>query len=688
MKIITNPKCRNISSPVLAISWVLASLMMFFPLLAIAAETSKSQETVMVFILDNNTYTANGELIVMDVSPTIIESRTMLPIRFAATPLGADVAWDNETRKVTVSLGETKMELWIGQSNALVNGKTVPIDPDNVNVKPLIINGRTMLPLRFVTETLGCDVQWEEVARKVTITKTGSSGEAIVKPVKPILPSLPDIKETPSVVTPVKPDITPMISIDISKLKGTWAVEQVGKAYKVTMNEADIPVVMRVGRGYDVFGKYASVDSLKQPVLDTGKLIQNQKMERIRYDEGVNSQNISESIRSYSNNMSTKISASGSYFGFGGSVKANFDSARTQKLNNYFSTYSYVVKKYGVYVNGTADLKDYLTADAKQMLNDSSISANTVFANFGQYVLVDTITGGRVDYSITASSKASTSYENFKTATKADFNAVIFSAGGSAQYQNVKNKSTYDSDKEQILHSYGGGFALNINQFVNDPQALTKWESTLEDKGTLVDFGNTTARALVPIWELCSDPARAASLKAEFEKLNLAQGNQWPVQKYVTDIVFVADKNEWNARSQCPPGYQLINADLNAGAGGNFIYLCYKLGENIDEAYTDFFMEYRGSSAGSETNSMNHNSNYVDYTRNSMDLNWGSGGKFIYLWTSKANTLPPITDITVVFDNPDNVNPDWPSVYWQNTQSPADVNKSVGGKFIYIKYIR
>lgn len=688
MKIITNPKCRNISSPVLAISWALAILMMFVPLLAIAAETSKSQETVMVFILDNNTYTANGELIVMDVSPTIIESRTMLPIRFAATPLGADVAWDTETRKVTVSLGETKMELWIGQSNALVNGKTVPIDPDNVNVKPLIINGRTMLPLRFVTETLGCDVQWEEVTRKVTITKTGASGESIIKPVKPILPSLPDIKETPSVVTPVKPDITPMISIDISKLKGTWAVEQVGKAYKVTMNEADIPVVMRVGRGYDVFGKYASVDSLKQPVLDTGKLIQSQKMERIRYDEGVNSQNISESIRSYSNNMSTKISASGSYFGFGGSVKANFDSARTQKLNNYFSTYSYVVKKYGVYVNGTADLKDYLTADAKQMLNDSSISANTVFANFGQYVLVDTITGGRVDYSITASSKASTSYENFKTATKADFNAVIFSAGGSAQYQNVKNKSTYDSDKEQILHSYGGGFALNINQFINDPQALTKWESTLEDKGTLVDFGNTTARALVPIWELCSDPARAASLKAEFEKLNLAQGNQWPVQKYVTDIVFVADKNEWNARSQCPPGYQLINADLNAGAGGNFIYLCYKLGENIDEAYTDFFMEYRGSSAGSETNPMNHNSNYVDYTRNSMDLNWGSGGKFIYLWTSKANTLPPITDITVVFDNPDNVNPDWPSVYWQNTQSPADVNKSVGGKFIYIKYTR
>lgn len=689
MKTITNTKCRRISSRVLAISLVLALLIMFFPLISIAGETSNNQETVMVFILDNNTYTANGELIVMDVSPSIIEGRTMLPIRYAAAPLGADVSWDNETRKVTVSLGETKMELWIGQSNALVNGSTVPIDPDNVNVKPLIINGRTMLPLRFVTEALGCDVQWDAVTKKVTITKTGSSGESIIKPG---LPSISKDVVKPPAVTTKKPSnlnqLTQLTSIDISKLKNVWGIDSAGKAYKVTMNEADIPVVMRVGRGYDVFGKYASVDSLKQPVLDTEKLIQNQKMERIRFDQGENSQNVSESIRSYSNSMSTKISASGSYYCFGGSVKTNFDTTRTQELNNYFSTYNYIVKKYGVYVSGTADLKDYLTADAKKMLNDNSIPANTVFANFGHYVLVDTITGGRVDYSITASSKASTSYENFKIATKADFNAVIFSAGGSGQYQNVKNKSQYDSNKDQVLHSYGGGFALNINQFITDPQALIKWESTLEDNGTLVDFGNTTARALVPVWELCSDPARAAYLKAEFEKLNLAQGNQWPMQKYVTDIVFVVDKNEWTARSKCPPGYQLVNVDLNAGAGGNFIYLCYKLGENINEAYTDFFMEYRTNAASPETKPLNHNSNYVNYTRIGTDLNSGSGGGYIYLWTTKANTLPPVTDVSAVFDNPDNGNSDWSSVCWQNTQSPADVNKSVEGKYIYIKYTR
>ncbi|MCM1567098.1 MAG: copper amine oxidase N-terminal domain-containing protein [Dehalobacter sp.] len=275
MKTTTKSKCRRISSRVLSISLVLALLIMFFPLSAIAGETSENQDTVMVFILDNNTYTADGELIVMDVSPSIIESRTMLPIRYAATPLGADVSWDNETKKVTVSLGETKMELWIGQNNALVNGSTVPIDPDNVNVKPLIINGRTMLPLRFVTEALGCDVQWDAVARKITITKTGSSGGAIIKPDLP--PISKDIVKLPSVTKETPAQLSKLTSVDISKLKNVWGIDSAGKAYKVTMSEADIPVVMRVGRGYDVFGKYASVDSLKQPVLDTEKLIQEPK---------------------------------------------------------------------------------------------------------------------------------------------------------------------------------------------------------------------------------------------------------------------------------------------------------------------------------------------------------------------------------------------------------------------------
>lgn len=178
MKTFTKTNRSKLLSPISIMTWVLVTLMIFSSLISVAAETSEeSKTTTMIFIIDNSTYVVNGEPIVMDVSPAIIENRTMLPIRYAAEPLGADIEWDGEERKATISLDEVKLELWIGESNALINGKAVPIDADNVNVKPLIVSNRTMLPLRFVTENLGCDIEWDPIARKATITKAGSTSD-------------------------------------------------------------------------------------------------------------------------------------------------------------------------------------------------------------------------------------------------------------------------------------------------------------------------------------------------------------------------------------------------------------------------------------------------------------------------------------------------------------------------------
>ncbi|MCX6085338.1 MAG: copper amine oxidase N-terminal domain-containing protein, partial [Caldiserica bacterium] len=62
------------------------------------------------------------------------------------------------------------VELWIGKSAAKVNGVSTLIDPANANVVPEIINGRTMLPVRFVSENLGCSVLWADATRTITIT--------------------------------------------------------------------------------------------------------------------------------------------------------------------------------------------------------------------------------------------------------------------------------------------------------------------------------------------------------------------------------------------------------------------------------------------------------------------------------------------------------------------------------------
>jgi hypothetical protein len=112
----------------------------------------------------------DGKTVLIDVSPQVVQGRTLLPIKWVAEPLGASVVWSAAERKVTIVLGTATVELWIGRSTARVNGTTVAIDPQNSGVVPLIVSGRTMLPVRFVAEQLGARVDYDVTDRKVTIT--------------------------------------------------------------------------------------------------------------------------------------------------------------------------------------------------------------------------------------------------------------------------------------------------------------------------------------------------------------------------------------------------------------------------------------------------------------------------------------------------------------------------------------
>ena len=127
-------------------------------------------QTTIVLQIGNSTFTVNGVQNTLDSPPIIKNSRTLLPIRAIIESLGGTVLWDATERKVTVSLGSITIELWIGKPTAKVYGIDTPIDATNPKVVPEIINSRTMLPLRFVTENLGCDVEWDGTTKTITIT--------------------------------------------------------------------------------------------------------------------------------------------------------------------------------------------------------------------------------------------------------------------------------------------------------------------------------------------------------------------------------------------------------------------------------------------------------------------------------------------------------------------------------------
>jgi sugar lactone lactonase YvrE len=131
---------------------------------------AEQPRTVLVLLVGSPTMKAGSSSVVLDAPPVIVEGRTLVPIRAVVESLGGTVTWDAASRTVTMSLDGNELMLIIGKSSALVNGKSTPIDSTNPKVVPLILNSRTMLPLRFIAESLGADVQWEESTKTITIT--------------------------------------------------------------------------------------------------------------------------------------------------------------------------------------------------------------------------------------------------------------------------------------------------------------------------------------------------------------------------------------------------------------------------------------------------------------------------------------------------------------------------------------
>jgi len=133
--------------------------------------SSSQTTTVLRFYIDKTEYYINDIASAMDTAPIIKDSRTLLPIRYVATPLGASLDWDPAERKVSISNNTTLIELWIGQNTARVNGVKKLIDANNPEVIPIILPpGRTMLPLRFISENLGCQVDWNNALREAKVT--------------------------------------------------------------------------------------------------------------------------------------------------------------------------------------------------------------------------------------------------------------------------------------------------------------------------------------------------------------------------------------------------------------------------------------------------------------------------------------------------------------------------------------
>lgn len=121
---------------------------------------------------DNISVIINGEELVMDQQPILENGRTLLPMRAIFESFNADVSWNDATSSVIGKTKDVEVHLTLGSKIALVNGKDLTLD-----VEPKLVNDRMVVPARFVAESLGAKVEWDDESWTVIISTSKNNAE-------------------------------------------------------------------------------------------------------------------------------------------------------------------------------------------------------------------------------------------------------------------------------------------------------------------------------------------------------------------------------------------------------------------------------------------------------------------------------------------------------------------------------
>ena len=151
-------------------------------------EAQTSTPYVRVFV--------DGQLVAFDVPPVIASGRVLVPLRGVFQRLGATVLWDPGTQTVMANRADTTITLRIGNTQAQINGQ-----PTVMDVPAMLVGGRTMVPLRFISQALGSQVSWDEASATVQINSQAGSTLPPSQTYPPTPPPQPTPPPAPTVST-------------------------------------------------------------------------------------------------------------------------------------------------------------------------------------------------------------------------------------------------------------------------------------------------------------------------------------------------------------------------------------------------------------------------------------------------------------------------------------------------------
>lgn len=117
-----------------------------------------------VMTIGQKSLTMNGKKVAIDSAPILKNGTTYVPIKHVLDAFGGQAKWNSSAQRVTVLRGGKLMDLTVGKKDFVLNGKRI-----SAAVAPIISGGRTLVPLRLVSEQLGLNVKWDKNTKTVTI---------------------------------------------------------------------------------------------------------------------------------------------------------------------------------------------------------------------------------------------------------------------------------------------------------------------------------------------------------------------------------------------------------------------------------------------------------------------------------------------------------------------------------------
>ncbi|WP_248920570.1 MAC/perforin domain-containing protein [Pseudomonas entomophila] len=449
------------------------------------------------------------------------------------------------------------------------------------------------------------------------------------------------------------------------------------------LSESVLPGVEAIGLGYNPFLGYAGVGSGTVQLFDWN----NAKKKKVSFkpefvvpeivdvqqNDSASYTNISgNTVTEYQRSLAVSVAIEGKYNFFSGSLSTDYDENSLRNAENEFTRIQQSINLWSLRLPSVKSLRDLMLPHMREQLDELDVKNPSAISRFfdrvGSHFLTGIVMGGRAilaastnklkvkrDYSVSVIAKAS--YEGL---------TGQLSAEARTKYgESMSSFTQYSSTHQEVR----GGDGTKAHGVFEGKAGFQAWVDSVGTSPDFVDFVPTIP--MLEIWSLCKTDSQAEAMKRHFDTVwAREQSDKYRIKaNYIDQLVVITGDS---STIEPPAGYTKIPYDLNAGAKGDFIYLCYHeqawYPDNTKPAVTAIKIIYDREPVP------------TGYIKLPQDLNKGAGGADIYLCykLESYNTDTAINKITVISGN----NPDINAPYGYE-KVPGDLNKGAKGNFIY-----